>query len=112
MSVDIKTDCFAYDSRTISCNALNELYCLHDDRCAFYKTSCCKNDTIKADAFYQDRLRRWFDHHYGKFADTAELFPDPAYNAWEFYIPELKQIITMRCSEYGRVTVERKEVNE
>lgn len=37
MEYNIKKDCFAYDKRTYICDALDRLYCKHEE-CRFHKT--------------------------------------------------------------------------
>ena len=37
MEYNIKKDCFAYNKRTCTCDALDRLYCKHEE-CSFYKT--------------------------------------------------------------------------
>lgn len=111
MAWEIKKDCFAYNEICESCKALDDLY-YAKEKCSFYKPGKSVNQTNKTNEFYRNRLQQWFDRYYGKYAGSAEFYPDPSYNIWEFYIPEMNQIITLTCSHYGRITTNRREVNE
>lgn len=37
--MEVKEDCFAYDSKYKQCTALNDLYCKNEN-CRFYKNKC------------------------------------------------------------------------
>lgn len=49
-SLKIKRDCFGFNGEKGTCNALNKLYCMCEEKCGFYKTkeefeaSCKKYD--------------------------------------------------------------------
>lgn len=111
MICDPKTDCFAYDKECHDCRALNGLYCRTEGRCAFYKK---ESDCVNAEGtngYYKYRLQQYFDEHFGQFADEADFFPDPAFNTWEFFIPSKCEIVKLKCSSVGRVSVLRKKVS-
>lgn len=115
MFYEPKRDCFAYDPRSNDCEALNCLYCKTEGKCAFYKPEDIghANGPIEhTEGYYKFRLQQYFDEHYGKYADEAEFFEDPAYNTWEFYIPSRSEVIKLKCSPIGRVTVLRKAVGK
>ena len=105
-----RTDCFAYDPKRCECNALNDLYCAKEVHCAFYKTEAEAVNTSETVGYYKYRLQNYFDTHFSQFAGEAEFFPDPAHNTWEFFIPSTGEIIKLKCSPVGRVSVLRKKV--
>lgn len=63
--------------------------------------------TMKPEKWYQRRLYKYFEEHYGEYEDTAEYWNDPAINQWLFDIPELGLRIELTCSDRGIVTEQR-----
>ncbi len=63
--------------------------------------------TMKPEKWYQRRLYKYFEEHYGEYEDTAEYWNDPAINQWLFDIPELGIRVELTCSDRGIVTEQR-----
>lgn len=62
----------------------------------FYKT-------IK-EKFYDRHLKKYFDERYGKYAETAEWFVNPAPNKWKCDFPTLHKRVVFTCDDDGVVT--------
>ena len=62
---------------------------------------------MKPEKWYQRRLYKYFEEHYGQYEDTAEYWNDPAINQWLFDIPELGIRVELTCSDRGIVTEQR-----
>lgn len=63
--------------------------------------------TMKPEKWYQRRLYKYFEEHYGEYEDTAEYWNDPAINQWLFDIPEIGIRVELTCSDRGIVTEQR-----
>lgn len=61
---------------------------------------------------YQRRLERYFDKHYGEYADSAEWYPDISKNQWMFDIPELRKRVTLTCGADGKVEERVRSLNQ
>lgn len=66
---------------------------------------------IKSEKWYQRRLAKYFEDHYGEHEDDVEFFPDPAFNQWLFDIPQNNVRVELTCDINGNVyeQVYRKE---
>lgn len=112
MICDPKKDCFAYDPKNNDCKALNFLYCTKEVKCRFYKKEKNKVNSEPTDGYYKYRLQTYFDQHFGQYASEAEFYPDPTPHSWEFLIPSKEEIVTLKCSPVGRVSVTRRKVGK
>lgn len=63
--------------------------------------------TMKPEKWYQRRLYKYFEEHYGQYEDEAEYWNDPAINQWLFDIPALGMRVELTCSDRGIVTEQR-----
>ena len=59
---------------------------------------------MKAEWWYDSKLQRYFDKHYGAYDETAEYYVNPAPNIWLFDIPELGMTIELTCDDKGLIT--------
>lgn len=62
----------------------------------------------RSERFYNDRLQRYFDEHYGEYErdeyeEDVEYYVNPAVNQWKFYIPELGVVVILTCDDSGKV---------
>ena len=60
-------------------------------------------------ARYDGRLGRYFDKHYGQYANTAKWSMDHAPNERKIFIPELERMITLICSPSTGEIIEKVE---
>lgn len=65
---------------------------------------------MKTEKWYNNRLQKYFDSHYGQYTNTAEWYVNPAVNKWKCDILELGVTITFTCDDDGNVTEKRKEI--
>ena len=64
---------------------------------------------LRSEKFYNNRLQRYFDEHYGayerdEYEDEVEYYVNPAMNQWKFYIPELGVVVILTCDDSGDVS--------
>lgn len=62
---------------------------------------------MKAEWWYESKLQRYFDKHYGAYDEVAEWYINPAPNKWKFDIPDLALTILLTCDDHGTVAEKR-----
>lgn len=65
---------------------------------------------VKSESFYNRKLQRYFDRHFGDYEETAEFYVNPAINKWKFIIPELGIEVLLTCNDIGWVIEKRERV--
>ena len=66
---------------------------------------------MKSTRWYMKYLQKYFDAHYGEYADSAGWLVNPAPNKWQFIILELNRKVTLTCDDSGHVTEEKYFIN-
>lgn len=59
------------------------------------------------ETWYNNKLQKYFDNHYGKYEYDIEWFVNPAENIWRFIVPEYQIQVILTCDERGIVTEKR-----
>ena len=67
---------------------------------------------MKPKRWYQKRLGKYFDEHYGLYEDTAEYYVDPDVNQWMFNITELNIKVKLICHDDETVEERRYYVHK
>lgn len=62
---------------------------------------------MRDNAWYQNRLARYFVDEYLEYDEVAEFFNNPASNKWLFDIPELDLRVELTCDDNGKVVEQR-----